>query len=155
MGVFRVLDMLVFTKFQTDVYCGILFDTYLSLFNSGYPYLNKSLYIVEKQKERDVPSIQFNISDPASTSTSFSTGLAFSGIFGKSRVILIVCDFSIWVVQGTLYNSYGYPSDLSHICILLGPQISAPPLLHFLDQSILIVRKCRQGTDYSSRLDPL
>jgi len=81
-----------------------LYYTYLSLFTLVTFYLNNSFVHSKKKKKGIIPSYQFNISDPASTSTSLlKLHFAFCDYLEKSH--LIICDFSIlgWPRE-TLYQ---------------------------------------------------
>ena len=98
--------------------------TYLSLFTLVTFYLNNSFVHSRKRRRKGiVPSIQFNVSDPASTSTSLlKLRLAFCDYLEKSH--LIVCDFSIlgWPREALYQLRIVTPSTFTSFAILLGPR---------------------------------
>jgi len=94
------------------LYCGLLLYLPLS-FTLVTFYLNNSFVHSRKNKKGIVPSYQFNVRNPASTSTSLlKLRLVFCDYLEKLH--LIVCDFSI----------LGWPREALYQLCIATPQLS-------------------------------
>jgi len=115
-----MLVLLSQTDFTVECYY-----TYLSLFTLVTFYLNNSFVHSRKTRRKGiVPSIQFNVSDPASTSTSLlKTASCVLRLFGKVAFNRLRFQYP-WVAQGSVISTaYCYPpSTFTLFAILLGPR---------------------------------